>query len=364
MNKAEKRAVYLLGLTSMINDTSSEAIYAILPYYVDNPALIGLFGGLFNGLGNILKVFSGYLSDRLGERKRLVVLGYFISAVGKTLMGVVSLPLLPLMIVLDRLGKGIRDSPRDAILASLRQRGYAFGVHRAFDTAGALLGTLLAYVMLNYLGEYQTAMLIAGAIAFLSIIPLLFLPRFRTERKKESFTSSLVHLSSGVKHFLVPSLLFGFAFVSPMLFISGSKEELATNAILLYALYNISYILSSLYLGKRSDVYGRKKVIAVGALVTALAFISMYLASAYHMNLLFLAAFVLYGAGVGAFQPAAFAYVGDLAKSKGTAMGAFQSVYGLAVLVSSTVFGVLLSAFGPLAFLVYAIIPVLATLTV
>lgn len=357
MDRKEKRAVYVLGVTSMINDASSEAIYAILPYYVDDPALVGFFGGLFNGLGNALKVFFGYLSDRLGRRKPLVVAGYLLSAVAKTLMAVVSVALLPLMIVLDRLGKGIRDSPRDAILGALKERGYAFGVHRAFDTAGALLGTLLAYAMLSYLGDYRTAMLVAGGISFLTIIPLSLLPSFETERRQEGFVSSLVHLSSGVKHFLLPATLFGFAAVSPMLFISGSKESLALNAILLYALYNVFYILSSLYLGKRSDVLGRKRVMVLGGVAMALAYASMYFG-------LYLAGFVLYGVGVGAFLPAAFAYVGDLSGARGTAMGAFQSVYGLAVLVSSTVFGYLLGAFGASAFLLYAVVPIVATLLV
>ncbi len=364
MDSREKRAVYLLGVTSMINDTSSEAIYAILPYYVDNPALIGLFGGLFNGLGSALKVFFGYVSDRIGKRKPLVILGYLTSAVAKTLMAVVSVALLPVMIILDRLGKGIRDSPRDAILGTLKERGYAFGIHRAFDTAGALLGTLLAFFMLSYLHDYRLAMLIAGGIAFLTVVPLLFLPSFETERKSDGFVESLENLSSGVKHFLVPATLFGFAFISPMLFISASKGELALESILLYALYNLFYILSSLYLGKRSDRFGRKRVMLVGAVSTAASFVLMFLSSHPVFKWAYIFAFALYGVGIGAFLPAAFAYVGDLAKEKGTAMGAFQSVYGIAVLISSTVFGALLGAVGPMVFLAYALIPLVAYATV
>ncbi len=364
MDKREKRAVYLLGITSMINDTSSEAIYAILPYYVNSPLLVGLFGGLFNGLGNALKVFFGYISDRLGKRKPLVLLGYLTSAVAKTLMGVVSVALLPIMIVLDRLGKGIRDSPRDAILGTLKEKGYAFGIHRAFDTAGALLGTLLAFLMLSYLHDYRLAMLIAGGIAFLTVVPLLFLPSFEAERRRDGFVESLAHLSSGVKHFLIPATLFGFTFISPMLFISASKGELALDAILLYALYNLFYILSSLYLGKRSDRFGRKRVMFIGAVSAAISFVLMFLASRPAFEWVYVLAFALYGVGIGAFLPAAFAYVGDLAKAKGTAMGAFQSVYGIAVLISSTLFGALLGSVGQVVFLVYAVIPLIAYATV
>ena len=356
--------MYLLGAASMINDMSSEAIYAILPYYVNDPTLIGIFGGLFNGLGNALKVFFGYISDRIGERKPLVILGYFVSALAKTLMAVVSLPLLPIMIILDRLGKGIRDSPRDAILGTLKERGYAFGIHRAFDTGGALLGTLLAYLMLSYWGDYRSAMLVAGAIAFLTIIPLSFLPRYETEKRREGFVQSLEHLSGGVKHFLLPATLFGFAFVSPMLFISGSKDELAFGAILLYALYNVAYILASLFLGKRSDAYGRKRVMAIGGVSAALAYALMFFAARMHSDPLFALAFLLYGVGIGAFLPAAFAYVGDLARQKGTAMGAFQTVFGLAVLVSSSLFGYLFGAFGEIVFLAYAAVPIVAMLAI
>ncbi len=365
MDQSDKRVVYILGSTSLVNDLSSEAIYSILPYYVNDPTLIGIYGGLFNGLGSALKVFFGYLSDRIGVRKPLVVLGYGLSALAKTLMAVVSLPLLPVMIILDRLGKGIRDSPRDAILGALRERGYAFGIHRAMDTTGALLGTLLAYFLLKHFGgEYHLAMLIAGLVGFLTVVILLPLPEFRVEKKKEDFVSSLEHLNAPVKHFLLPATLFGATFISPMLFISGAKDELAYGAILLYALYNLFYVLSSLYLGKRSDVLGRKRVISLGAISAALAFASMYAATILDSWILYVLSFTLYGIGIGAFLPAAFAYVGDIAKAKGTAMGAFQTVFGLAVLTSSSVFGYLMGVFGNVVFLGYALVPILAVLLV
>ena len=365
MDPRGRRVVYILGSTSLVNDLSSEAIYSILPYYVTDPTLVGIFGGLFNGLGSALKAFFGYLSDRLGVRKPIVMLGYGLSALAKTLMAIVSLPLLPVMIVLDRLGKGIRDSPRDAILGTLEERGYAFGIHRAMDTTGALLGTLLAYVLLKHFGgNYQLAMLIAGLIGFLTVIILLPLPEFRVDKKNDDFVSSVEHLNAPVKHFLLPAMLFGATFVSPMLFISGAKDELALGAILLYALYNLSYVLSSLYLGKRSDILGRKRVMAVGAVSAALAFVLMYVASLMDSWVAYGAAFALYGVGIGAFLPSAFAHVGDLAKAKGTAMGAFQTVFGLAVLVSSSIFGYLMGIFGNVVFLTYALVPVLALMLV
>lgn len=365
MDGKDKRTVYLLGTTSLINDASSEAIYAILPYYVNDPTLVGVYGGLFNGLGNALKVFFGYYSDRLGKRKPLIILGYFLSALSKTLMAIVSVALLPVLILIDRPGKGIRDSPRDAILGVLKERGVAFGIHRAMDTTGALLGTLLAYFMLQWLGgDYRIAMLIAGLLGFLTLVPLAFLPSYETEKVKKNLVDSLEHMSSGVKHFLLPATLFGFAFISPMLFISGSKDELAYTSILLYALYNVFYAVFAYYLGKRSDSFGRKRVIVIGGVSAALAFALMYVAAKYASTILYALAFSFYGVGMGAFLPAAFAYVGDMAREKGTAMGAFQTVFGLAVLVSSSIFGYLLANFGSLIFLGYAVVPILAVLLV
>ncbi len=353
----EKRTVYLLGLTSMINDASSEAIYAILPYYVNNPVLIGFFGGLFNGLGNALKIVFGYLSDRYARRKPLVATGYVVSAIAKTLMAVVHVSLLPLLIVLDRIGKGIRDSPRDAILSTIRARGFAFSVHRAMDTTGALLGVLMAYFLLSYVGDYRFAMLVAGLLGFLTVVPLIFVPEPKDAPVRRSFVGALTHLSSGVKHFLVPAILFGFAAISPMLFISAAKTGESLDAILLYAAYNLFYVLSATFIGRSSDRFGRRKIMILGGTLMVLAYLSMYLRW-------YPLCFVLYGVDIGAFLPAAFAHVGDLAKERGTAMGIFQGVYGISILVSSTLFGYLLSSVGTLAFALYAVFPLAAVLSV
>jgi len=356
-NGEERRTVYLLGLTSMINDASSEAIYAILPYYVDNLALIGLFGGLFNGLGNALKLVFGYLSDRFARRKPLVMLGYLVSAASKTSMALVSSALLPVLIVLDRIGKGIRDSPRDAILSTVRARGFAFSVHRALDTTGALLGTLLAYYLLSNVGDYRFAMLVAGMLGFFTIFPLLFVPEPKGALLRRSFGDALAHLSAGVKHFLLPAVLFGFAAISPMLFITTAKTEESFYAILLYALYNLFYVLSATFIGRSSDRFGRGRIMILGGTLIALAYLAMYAGS-------YVLGFLLYGLGIGAFLPAAFAHIGDVSKERGTAMGVFQSVYGISVLISSTLFGYLLGILGPLTFVLYAVFPVAAVLSV
>ncbi len=340
-----RRTVYLLGLASLFNDMGSEAIYAVLPLYLGNTALVGLVGGLFNGLGNVLKVFFGHLSDRLGRRKELVVSGYALSAAAKTAMAVSPSDAVPLLVVVDRVGKGIRDSPRDAILAEMKRRGRAFGIHRAFDTTGALFGTLLAFLLALSGWPYAEIILAAGLISFLSVFPLLLLPSMRVEPSRRRFLESLASLAPGVKRMLVPGALLGAAFVSPMLLISGASS-LNAWAIALYALYNVSYVGFALYFGSRSDRVGRARVILLGSLLVSLGFLSMAFS-------LVLPAFLLYGAGTGALQPALFASVGDRAEKKGTAMGVFQGVYGTATLVSSVALGLAMGALGNIAFVLY-----------
>ena len=318
-----------MGITSFINDMSSELIYVLLPYKVRNEALVGLLGGLFNGLGSVTKVLFGYLSDKWGKRKPQVILGYLVSSVSKTLIALSSVLLLPLWVVLDRVGKGIRDAPRDALLGKMKERGRAFGIHRAMDTLGALTGSLLALFLFSLL-PLDLILLLAGLVSFLSLVPLFFLPEPGSSVRK-GFKGGL--------GFVLPALLLGSASISPMIFIS----ELSDLGIGLYVLYNLFYALSAYFLGKRADRMGYRRVVVLGGILLSLSLLLLYGGSPLSLP--------LYGVALGALIPSTMARVSSTA----TGAGAFQTVYGLAILGSSTAVGYLRS----LGFPVYPVLSIL-----
>ncbi len=150
-----KRNIYLLGLVSLLNDASSEIIQPILPLFLASLGAgglaVGLIGGLADGIPSFFKLLSGYWADRLGRRKPLVALGYSVSAAGKLLLTLAaSWQHIFLLKTIERSGKGIRSAPRDAIIAESAPRvgrGRGFGIHRALDSLGAVVGSLLAYLL-------------------------------------------------------------------------------------------------------------------------------------------------------------------------------------------------------------------------
>ncbi|MBW2988404.1 MFS transporter, partial [Candidatus Woesearchaeota archaeon] len=175
-----KRNIILLGLVSLINDISSKIILPLLPLYVKQIGGGGLAIGLISGLGDsvasILKILSGYFSDKLGKRKPFVYLGYLVASVGKFLLAFAkSWPQVLVLRMLERIGKGLRSAPRDALIAAstkLSNRGEGFGIHRAMDSGGAVIGALLAFLLYWFLGlSFTKIFLIAGCIAFAAILP-------------------------------------------------------------------------------------------------------------------------------------------------------------------------------------------------
>ncbi|RLG63204.1 MFS transporter, partial [archaeon] len=194
------RNIKLLGATSFLTDVSSEIMHSVLPFFIVSLGgggfIVGVIGGLGDVISNIFKVISGYISDKIRRCKSIVALGYFTSSLSKLLLSF-STSWLHVMVIrpIERIGKGIRTAPRDALIAASideSQRGRAFGLHRALDTAGAILGVILAIALLKFLGEaYNQILLIAGIIAFTALIPLAFVEEARMEKKRAKETAKI-----------------------------------------------------------------------------------------------------------------------------------------------------------------------------
>ena len=352
----EKKNVFLLGLTSFFNDFSSETIFALLPLYIPSAGAIGFIGGIMSGLGDLTKVYFGYLSDHIGRRKPIVFLGYFLSALSKLLISLISWPFFVIFLLTDRLGKGIREGPRDAILSLSEKRGWAFGIQKALDTSGAIAGSLMAYLIVNLSLDFQGGMFFAAIIGFFALIPLLFVdsPHFRKSHK--NFSETIRGISNKVKKIFPTAIIFGVAAISPMIIIQESYKQVGKLGILAYIGFNLVYAFSARLFGSKSDKVGRKPVLNFSFIISGLSFLLIYLG-----GILSIIGFLLYGVAVGAFNSTIRAFIGDLAENnKGTSMGEFQTIFGLSVFFGSTIIGVLRTIIGTQAYLIPASLSILA----
>jgi len=267
------RNIILLSLVSFLNDFSSEMILAVLPLFIvelgGGGISIGLIGGAREAIANLLKVFSGYMSDRLKRKKPFVFAGYLVSSVFKLLLGFSKTPVQILIAIsLERIGKGIRTAPRDAIISlSGKSAGKSFGIHRAFDTLGAFLGSLLAIYLIKDLNlPYGNVILIAAILSVIALFPVLFVKEPEESNSRKRPEKGKVQISRELKQFLIISALFSFSNLSYMFLIVKAQTISGSNItpLILYAIFNLVYALFSIPAGIASDKFGRETVLSLG----------------------------------------------------------------------------------------------------
>lgn len=277
--------VLRLGWVSFLTDLSSEMIFSVFAVVFTtvagaSSALLGLIEGLADFAASGLNYLAGWLSDRSGRRKGLVLAGYGFSTLAKLLLVLSSsLAALALFRVTERLGKGLRGPPRDAWLVSVThsaQRGYAFGVHKALDKAGAVLGPLAAYGLLSWLGEsaatYQWLFALACVPALLSVGLLARVPSPPPQpQRRESLRQNWAALSPAFKRYLLPAGVFALSYFS-LGFVLLRAHALGLGVaqiVLLYALFNLTCVLCAPWVGRLGDRWGRTRVILLGYAVYA-----------------------------------------------------------------------------------------------
>ncbi len=349
--------VLLLGVVSFLNDLSSEMIIPILPMFITALGgaglIIGLIGGLQDSISSILKVLSGYWSDRIGRRKIFVSSGYLTSAAFKLLLSLSTIWQHILVFTsFERVGKGLRTAPRDAIIADSMPdaRGKGFGIHRALDTSGAISGGIAALILYWFLEfSFNHIIFIAAIIAFLSLVPLYFVKAGKREPQKIRLQISLKELPKPLKLFITVATVFALANFTYMFFILKAlgafmplmpvKESIAL-AIFLYVLFNSFYAVLAIPFGTLSDRIGKRKVLIFGYLlfsVTCLGFaFSDSLAA-------FLVLFPLYGVVYAMVDGNQRAFVSDLSTEdlRATALGTFHTLIGVIALPASLIAGFL-----------------------
>ncbi|MCX8199948.1 MAG: MFS transporter [Candidatus Micrarchaeota archaeon] len=356
------RNITLLGIVSFLNDFSSEMIMPILPFFLaslgGDSVLIGLVGGIRDSITSFLKILFGYLSDKIGKRKVFVYAGYITSAVFKFLLAFAPTQLFALAAAsLERVGKGMRDAPRDAMISQFlpHKSGAGFGLHQALDTVGAIFGSVAVLLLLMYVFSpltpdgYMQIIAFAGVIALLSVVPLIFVkePKFKPTGKYYNFISAIRALPRDMLIFIGITAVFTIANFSYMFFImkAGLTEGILI-PIMLYIAYNIFQAAFAYPIGKYADRIGKRTVLILSYIVfSAILFGFALLTSVEAMLLLF----VLYGIATAAFIGVQKAYAADLSPPslRGTAMGTFQMAVGIAALPASVIAGYLWKFISP-----------------
>jgi MFS family permease len=398
------RTVIMLGLVSLFTDAATEMIYPLIPVYIaalgSGAVLLGIIEGVAETTASMLKLISGIISDKIGKRKLLVLIGYSISSVVRPLTGVVTSAWEIIIVrMLDRVGKGIRTAPRDALIASSVDesiRGKAYGFERAMDHVGAVVGPILAIVTLLvlFIGFGLKDSLSALRWTFiLAIIPgilsVLILFIFVTEKVSKnpigkSFTFSLKSFDKNFRNYLLVMILFTLGNSSDAFLLfrveeaiqkSGSVVKLV-NSIeplrlmvlhfgdeaarikiinilflpLLWAFFHIIKAAFSTPLASLSDKIGRKKVINTGWAIYAFVYIAFAILVFLPVNIQIITAFMLfaiYALFYSFTEGTEKAFVADLVgeEKRGTAFGLFNFSIGLGALPASIIFGFLYSCF-------------------
>jgi MFS family permease len=368
--------VFFLGIVSLLTDISSEMIFTLIPLFLCNvlgagATIVGLVGGLSEGTDAVLRIFSGYFSDRIGKRKSLTLLGYGISTVFKPFMYLASNWGAVLAIRFsDRVGKGIRTSPRDALVAdsvSEKERGKGFGLHRAMDTFGAVFGLIIAAVVIYYVqgGGLELGLKTYHWLVLIGVVPavlaIFILTGFVREPKRKLSSRSVSHRKftlSGIttsfdnrfKLFLAIIAVFTLGNSSDFLLILRAQNLGAPliQVVLMLVLFNVSYASISLPAGMLSDKFGRRRVIIIGWLVYALVYLGFALVSALWQVWLL---FSIYGIYYGVVEGVTRAFVSDLVPKalRGIAYGLYHGVVGFTLLFASLIAGWLWDVVSPSA---------------
>jgi len=347
--------VLKLGLVSFLTDVSSEAIFSVFSVFFTvivgaSASLLGLVEGFSDFSASSLDYFAGWLSDKSGKRKILTLFGYGFSTLAKIILLVgTSVSALASFRIIERLGKSFRGPPRDAWLSTVADestRGYAFGIHKAMDKAGAVLGPLIAYFLLLYFGQglntFRMIFIIAmvGAIAAVLVLALMK-DRPGIPHERENIFLAWKTLSSGFKTYLLPAGIFSLAYFSfGFLLLRAYTIGFAIkDVVLLYALFNISFVIISVPVGKLGDFIGRRYIIILEYLIyviMALGFI--FAKEKWEVIVLF----ILFGIFYSIDEAQSKAFIADLEKDRrATAIGAYNFITGLIYLLASAIAGVL-----------------------
>jgi MFS family permease len=353
------KQVKILGIISLFTDMASEMLYPITPIFLSSVlgasmAIVGLIEGLAEVTAGFLKGYFGLLSDKLRKRSIFVVLGYSLSALSKPFPGII--PKIETVLfsrMFDRVGKGMRTAPRDALLSSYagNNSGAIFGYHRAMDTVGAVIGPLLALLFLNILNNnFRLIFILAFVPSLFAVVPTFFVKDkiVETKPKKElQYLSFWRESPQTYKSLVILVTIFSLVNSSDVFLILKSKAISHSDslAILGYVFYNIVYASFSYPAGIISDKVGKKKIYVTGLMTFAIIYLGFAVFYSFWVTWIL---FALYGIYASSTEGILKAWISDLIPNynMGSAIGLINMVSSFAILLGSILAGILWDAFG------------------
>lgn len=350
--------IFIMGLVSFFTDISSEMIQSILPYFIlevgGTGLILGLITGLTTAISNILKGVSGWISDKINKRKPFVVAGYTVSNLSKPFIGLSpSWEYVLGLKSIDRFGKGLRTSSRDVLVSYYAtEKGKAFGLHRAMDTIGAVIGSLLAFLFLFLAWTYSQIIFFSIFPGFIAIALILTIKDVKPEEldDKLRFEETSPKSEKLDKNFIKLIIILGvIEFASlDIAFLqirAGDYVDFIFIIPILYMLSNIIYAIFSPITGILSDKIGRKKIIVIGlsVLLTSCIILAFPITSSMFSLIIIIILFLVYGFYLASVDPISRAYIADLTgeKKRGRAYGYYYLSVGLISMAESLIFGLI-----------------------
>ncbi len=362
------RNIIMLGLVSCFADISSEMVYPLIPLYLTaafgaTPMLVGVIEGIAESIASLLKVFSGYISDRFQRKKAIAFCGYATGVLYKiALLFAGSWSGILLARVIDRFGKGIRTAPRDVMVSESADNdgmGRAFGIHKMLDMAGSAVGILLAFFLVRSIGEggYRTIFAISIIPVGVALCLFFFIREKRENReavRRERFWRNMSRLDGRLKLYLAVTFLFtlGNSSNSFLLLRASDIGFSSSGAILLYFVYNMTASILALPCGRLSDRVGRKGLLVGGYLIFSLVYFGFAFCGSKPLMVLI---FVVYGVFTAMTAGVERAFIAEIAPAelKGTMLGLHSTQAGIALLPASVIAGALWDGVGASAPFVY-----------
>lgn len=364
-----RRNVFFLGLVSLFNDFSAELVYSLMPGFLTAvlgapAAFLGFMEGFVDALSSILKIYSGWLSDKIGRRKLPAVLGYTLAVASRSfLIFVTNFWQVFIIRIFDRVGKGFRDSPRDALISESvepSELGKSFGYHRAMDTIGAILGPVSAIALFPvFNGNYSMLFTIAAGIGILAVLSFLFVKEIHTPKeiqpiKPIPFSFSLARFDRPFKLLLTSIFIFGSGLmpVALMVLKAGDIGLSAPLFPLIYLIYAASFAVFAIPFGRLSDRIGERGVILGGFLCAIFSYGILASATSIYGVALGLIVFGLYSAmtdGVERALASKLLSVEQLAMGQGF----LQSAVGISSLIGGTIGGLIWTLVSPTIAFIY-----------
>lgn len=346
------RNIFFTGLTSFLTDTSVKMVYSVMPMFLlsigASKTSLSLIEGVAESTASLVKTLTGFWSDKIGKNKPFLLIGYGLSAIIIPLYSLVISPVQVLVLrFVERVGKGIRTAPRDSIVAGSVENGEtgkSFGLQKAMDNSGAILGPFIAFILLlTFKDNYRLIFLLAGIPSILGILVIIF-GITEAKKNKESLLKKFRFGDFSKKFYFFLAIVFIFTLgnsTDALLLVKANEIGIKVAFIpLVYLLTNVVSVLLSIPIGSLSDRVGKEKILIIGYIIYALVYFGF---GASNHVMVIAALFALYGVYSAATDGIQKAFVSDIVdeNKKGTGLGLYNALLGITLLPASLIAGIL-----------------------